>query len=143
MKTTQEAIHQLRQAGHKITPQRREILQLLEGNTSHPTAEAVFVGVQESMPDVSLATVYNTLNELVRVGLVHMLETNGDGAVHFDPNTDEHAHMICERCGRITDIPVDTDALRLSDAQADGFQVFRRQLTYYGTCPDCQNKGME
>ena len=143
MKTTQEAIHQLRQAGHKITPQRREILQLLEGNTSHPTAEAVFVGVQESMPDVSLATVYNTLNELVRVGLVHMLETNADSAVHFDPNTDEHAHLVCQDCGRILDTVLDPDALRLSDAQANGFQVARRQLTYYGTCPDCQDDGME
>jgi Fur family peroxide stress response transcriptional regulator len=143
MKTTQEAIHQLRQAGHKITPQRREILHILEGNTSHPTAEAVFTDLQATMPDASLATVYNTLNELVRVGLVHMLETHADGAVHFDPNTDEHAHLVCRCCGRIVDLEVDPHALRLSDAQANGFQVFQRQLTYYGTCPDCQDKNSE
>ncbi len=140
MINTHEAIHQLRQAGHKITPQRRAILNLLEGNTTHPTAEAVFKDLQAAMPDVALATVYNTLNELAKIGLVNTLAADGDGAVHFDPNTAEHAHLVCLTCGRIFDLPVDPQALDLAETQASGFQVLRRQVTYYGTCPDCQDE---
>jgi len=140
MINTHEAITQLRQAGHKITPQRRAILNLLEGNTAHPTAEAVYRDLQATMPDVALATVYNTLNELAKVGLVNTLAADGDGAVHFDPNTTEHAHLVCLTCGRIFDLPVNPQALELAEAQLDGFRVLRRQLTYYGTCPDCQDE---
>jgi len=140
MINTHEAITQLRQAGHKITPQRRAILNLLEGNTAHPTAEAVYRDLQATMPDVALATVYNTLNELAKVGLVTALVADGDGAVHLDPNTTGHAHLVCLTCGRIFDLPVNPQALELAEAQLDGFRVLRRQLTYYGTCPDCQDE---
>lgn len=62
-------------------------------------AEAVTVGEQ-----VSVATVYNTLHELKRAGLVRELAIDGSKAV-FDTNTSNHNHFYIERNGELMDIP--------------------------------------
>ena len=58
---------QFRAQGYRLTPQRRAIIQVLLGDHAHPTAEQIFGHVQTLMPDMSHATVYNTLRELVKI----------------------------------------------------------------------------
>ena len=58
-------VEQFRREGRKITPQRRAIFRALIHGDSHPTAEEVYQRVLSVMPDISRATVYNTLHELV------------------------------------------------------------------------------
>jgi hypothetical protein len=63
-----ELIDRLRVRGWRLTSQRRVIAQVLSGPSMHPTAEEVLAKARETLPEISVATVYNTLNELVEMG---------------------------------------------------------------------------
>ena len=68
MKTVAQMMDLVRQGGGKVTPQRLIIYQVLQGDVSPPTAEAVYDRVRAILPTVSLTTVYKTLNQLVAAG---------------------------------------------------------------------------
>lgn len=127
---------QLRASGRRVTPQRRAIIQTLLQDRSHPTAEQVFNHVREAMPDISPATVYNTLHELAEIGLLSELDV-GLGERRYDVTTTGHAHLVCMGCGRIEDVSYDYEALALSPRKAQGFQVVDWSVVFRGYCPDC------
>lgn len=123
-----------------MTPQRRAIIQvLLESAGSHPTAEQIFTRVRDVMPDISHATVYNTLHELVEMGT--LLELNlGMREQRYDINTTDHAHLICLGCERVEDVPYDSEALTLSPEHTHGFQVVDCRVIFRGYCPACASQ---
>ena len=128
---------QLRAQGRRVTPQRRAIIQiLLEGDDVHPTAEQIFARVRDTMPDVSPATIYNTLRELVEMGVLAELEL-GLGGRHYDLVTTAHAHLVCLGCKRIKDVAYDHGALALPEEQAHGFRVVDHRVIFRGYCPVC------
>ncbi|RLC91506.1 MAG: transcriptional repressor [Chloroflexi bacterium] len=129
-----------RAQGRRMTPQRRAIIQvLLESAGSHPTAEQIFTRVRDVMPDISHATVYNTLHELVEMGT--LLELNlGMREQRYDINTTDHAHLICLGCGRVEDVPYDSEALTLSPEHTHGFQVVDCRVIFRGYCPACASQ---
>jgi Fe2+ or Zn2+ uptake regulation protein len=140
MPTVDQLCAQLRMQGRRVTPQRRAIIQvLLGGEDAHPTAEQVFIRVQGTMPSVSPATVYNTLHELVEMGTLSELDL-GLGERHYDVTTEDHAHIVCVRCGRVEDVPYDHDALILSPEQAHGFRVVDHRVLFRGYCPTCHQE---
>jgi Fe2+ or Zn2+ uptake regulation protein len=109
---------------------------VLEGNTDHLTAEGICDRVRTSMPGVSLATVYNTLRELVKLGEVRELDL-GEGKSRYDPDTGPHQHITCIRCHSVVDVQCDTRCLELSEAQCEGYRVLGADVTFYGVCPVC------
>lgn len=116
-----------------MTPQRLMIYQALQGDTTHPTAEAIHDRIRETMPTVSLTTVYKTLNELVAIGELRRFDVNG--VSHFDPRTDPHAEVVCLNCNVVVDVPSRTS----QEAPAvPGFQIVGQTQTFYGYCADCQ-----
>ncbi len=135
---TKDKIERYRKLGLKMTPQRLAILEYLEGNTTHPSAEDIFRHVEEKFPSMSFATVYNTLEALKEKGLIVELNIE-PGKKRFDPNLEPHHHMICERCHRIFDVfedfPVDLPA-----EYAKRFKVKRCQVVFYGLCRECAEK---
>ncbi|MCB9388822.1 MAG: transcriptional repressor [Acidimicrobiia bacterium] len=68
MKTTDVLAQEFRNAGLKITPQRLSVFDALHACDDHPTAEQVYQQVIQSIPSVSMRTVYQTLNDLVAMG---------------------------------------------------------------------------
>jgi len=120
--------------GLKITPQRVAIFRALHDNHRHPTAESVYAAVAAEMPSISLRTVYQTLNDLAEMGEIQSLDL-GTGAARFDPNVDDHHHLVCDRCGAITDTQVDVSHLTPPDL--GGFRVARAQVIFHGRCPRC------
>jgi Fur family peroxide stress response transcriptional regulator len=103
----------------------------------HPTAEEVFIRAKRQMPDISLATVYNCLEALVRSGLARQL-TLDRGAARFCPNMREHCHFYCDSCGKVFDVALPAPAnLGLNG----GFRVERVDMTVHGRCPECQPDG--
>lgn len=134
MRTIHNLTQVLRERGLKVTPQRLMIFQVMEGNTNHPTAEDVYHHVVETMPTISLTTVYKTLNELVEMGEIQQIDL-GDGTSRFDPNTDPHGHLVCTRCKNVNDMPANAFNVSISDAQ--GFQIGRVHVMVYGTCANC------
>ena len=133
VRSISELVQAIRGRGGKVTPQRMMIWQLLEGDTSHPTAEAVYARVRATLPTVSLTTVYKTLNELVAIGELRRFDLHGKS--HFDPNTEEHAEIVCLGCDRVLDLPHTAPAAL---PQVADFTVVGQAQTFYGYCARCQ-----
>jgi Fur family iron response transcriptional regulator len=98
----------LHQAGLRPTRQRLALGRLLfEGGDRHVTAEQLHAEVAALGEHVSLATVYNTLHQFKRAGLVRELAIEGSKA-YFDTNTSNHNHFLLEATGDLMDIPGDS-----------------------------------
>lgn len=134
-----KVIARYREAGQKITPQRLAVLRALEGNHTHPTAAAVVDKVHRDNPYISPATVYRVLNELTGMGELQPLPMD-DGTVHFEPNTDGHAHLLCERCGRIDDADWFVRAASLPEERRKGYRLTSAHAVFRGICPACQGR---
>ncbi len=94
----------LRDAGIQPSAQRVAVARYVLDTCDHPSADDVWQRVRRTLPALSRATVYNTLNLLVRQGLLraHVLAPR---RVVFDPNLERHHHFIDDRTGRIHDVP--------------------------------------
>ena len=139
MKTPAELTELFRARGLKVTPQRQAIFHVLHGESTHPTAEAVYDAVSGSMPTISLRTVYQTLNDLAAMGEVQALDL-GTGSARFDPNLDSHHHLVCEDCGRVVDIYADVSAVRVPGAQRHGFTIDSTEVVFRGRCTECRDQ---
>lgn len=122
--------------GLKLTPQRLAILEFLDGNTGHPSAEEIYREVSKRFPTMSFATVYNTLEALRLRGSVLEL-TIDPHKKRFDPNTEAHHHLICTRCGKIADIHRSYD-LSVPVGLRSGFEITGNHIEFYGVCPSCK-----
>ena len=121
----------------RLTAQRRVIAETLSGEHVHLTADEVLRRARRALPELSVATVYNTLNELVALGELRVVET-GRGRVRYDPNVDRpHDHLICLQCGEIHDVYAEGE-VRLSRAQQFGHRIVARETTFKGYCPRCR-----
>jgi Fe2+ or Zn2+ uptake regulation protein len=136
----EELVHKFKRHGYKMTPQRRAILEELTVATpDHPTAEKIHEAVLQRMPDTSLATVYNTLRELVAVHEVHELDL-GQGVRRYEIVDCEHAHLVCINCQCVQDLQADFGQLRGLLTQHNGFHPIRYDVTVYGYCDECLEK---
>lgn len=113
--------------------------EVLSGEHVHLTADAVYTRAQRRLPEISLATVYNTLNELVNMGEVLEIST-GDGPKRYDPNTTTaHQHLHCVRCGILRDVhPDGANRLALPSREQHGFELLDVDIVFRGVCPDCR-----
>lgn len=133
-----DLLERLRGRGWRMTSQRRVVAEVLGGDHVHLTADEVHARAVERLPEISRATVYNALGELVSLGEV--LEVTSDGrAKRYDPNAHHpHQHLVCSGCGLIRDVHPSGDPLAdLPDAQRFGFTVSGVEVTYRGLCGSC------
>lgn len=129
-------MNRLREAGLRITPQRRAVWSVFEGRSEgHFTAEEVFEQAQSELPELSRATVYNTLGALVEAGLLRAVENRN--ALLYDPNPDPtHHHFSCRRCERLYDVHVEgIEDLTVADER--DFAVEQKVVLLAGLCPRC------
>lgn len=138
MRTPLELVSAFRAQGRKITPQRLLLFQLLHGNDEHPTADALYGTASTKMPGISLRTVYQTLNELAEMGELQVIDV-GSGATRFDPNVDDHHHVICDECGEIRDVHVKGIA-QLKPTGAEEFTVTDVGVLFHGACKKCSTR---
>ena len=139
--TTEVVLREALEAnGQRYTDQRAAVYRFLLGTEAHPTADDVFKSVRHEIPDISLATVYKSLETLVGCGLAIKL-TYGDGSARYDGRTDPHHHARCLRCGSVMDLPghIDTSVLRSQLGPVDGFQVEGYRVELVGYCSGCQH----
>jgi Fe2+ or Zn2+ uptake regulation protein len=136
VRTPDELTVAFRQRGLKVTPQRQCIFRILHANERHPTAESVYADAVAEMPTISLRTVYQTLNDLADMGEIRSLDL-GTGSARFDANTDGHHHLVCDRCGRVRDVYVDDQAVRLPPRETQGYRVTSTEIVFRGLCDQC------
>jgi Fur family peroxide stress response transcriptional regulator len=123
--------------GRRLTPQRLAVVDYLEGNTAHPSAEEIFRAVKRRFPTMSFATVYNTLEALKGADAVRELKIDA-ARRRYDPNTQQHHHLICRACGKIVDVPADYRPA-LPARLARSFAVDGVHVEFFGTCRPCLN----
>ncbi|HUY65667.1 MAG TPA: transcriptional repressor [Acidimicrobiales bacterium] len=128
--------------GWRITPQRRAVLSALEGEHVHLSADQVHAAARRVVPEVSLATVYNTLNELIAMGEISEVRL-ADGTTRYDPKTGpDHHHLVCEGCGRTFDVaPLGVGGLSLPQGQRHGMAVETVEVVFRGRCRSCAGRG--
>ena len=135
MRSPAELSAAFRADGLKVTPQRQLLFRLLHGNSTHPSAEVLHVAASQQMPGISLRTVYQTLSDLVAMGELRQLNL-GSGSARFDPNIDEHHHVVCDRCGDVRDVYVD-GVEDVAVGGLDGFHVDATHIVFRGRCARC------
>ncbi len=133
-----DLLERLRGRGWRMTSQRRVVAEVLSGDHVHLTADEVHARAVERLPEISRATVYNTLGEMVSLGEIVELSTEGR-AKRYDPNAHHpHQHLVCSGCGTIRDVHPTGDPLAdLPAEQRFGFTVSDAEVTYRGLCPSC------
>jgi Fur family transcriptional regulator, peroxide stress response regulator len=137
-------IKTLKEAGLRLTPQRVAVCRYLARTDEHPTAQQIYEKVQQQNPSLSLATVYNTLETLVNLGVVNDLGTAGDGKVHYDGDTGPHVNLACTICHQVIDLPSDhIPALHQEVAENSGYIIKGARVLYYGWCPECQREQVD
>lgn len=130
-------VGRLRKEGLKITPQRVAILKYLDGNKAHPSVDEIHREVSRRFPSISLATVYNTLDTLERLGEVQALSIDPTRK-RFDPDASAHHHAMCDCCGAVKDIFADlTSGLTIPADLAREFVVDRASVAFRGLCRKC------
>lgn len=129
----------LKEIGLRVTPQRLAIYDALVNSGTHPTAQELFEQLQPTLPSLSQATVYNTLQTLVTHGLIQEIGEAGDGAIHYDADSKPHINLICTQCHRVEDFyDVPLDGVAEQVISRSGYQVHGMRIAYYGLCPRCQ-----
>jgi len=98
-------LKRLKEAGLKRTPQRRAIIEAWMENASlHPGASLIYQRAKKKLKGISLSTVYYTLNELSRHGIIKMLEFD-KMENRYEGNFSHHLNLVCLGCGNILDYP--------------------------------------
>ncbi|MDW7675552.1 MAG: transcriptional repressor [Bacillota bacterium] len=121
----------------RMTRQKKLILDILKGTTSHPTADWIYEQARKEMTDISLGTVYRNLKVLVENGEV--MELNyGSTFRRFDGNPHNHYHFTCEKCNNVYDIdlPLLNELGKKVEETMVG-AVSHHRLEFYGICTSC------
>ncbi|MFD3328048.1 Fur family transcriptional regulator [Streptomyces sp. NPDC058701] len=132
-----DLLERLRRRGWRMTSQRRVVVEALDGDHVHLTADEVHARAARRLPEIARATVYNTLGELVLLGEVVEVSVHGR-AKRFDPNAHHpHQHLVCTGCGTIRDVRPTATPAGLPERERYGFTVSDVEVTYRGLCPSC------
>jgi Fur family peroxide stress response transcriptional regulator len=132
-------IETLRRAGLRVTNQRVAVCDFLVRTKSHPTPSQVYEAVHREHPEISQATVYNTLNTLRDLGAIVEISA-GTEHTHYELDTSPHINLICLRCHQVSDLQdnLAPDLLMDSIFHNTGFRATTLQVQVTGFCPACQ-----
>ncbi|MEF2279006.1 transcriptional repressor [Deinococcus sp. YIM 134068] len=123
------------------TRQRQAVIEVLRASRGHPDAAWIHGQVRGQLPQVSLGTVYRTLDALVRDGVVMTIERAGQ-ATRYDYKHagEDHHHAVCRGCGAIFDVDAGAVPSIPAAALPAGFQITGVRLEFMGHCPDCTSR---
>lgn len=134
----------LRDQGLPVTQQRESIAEVVFGSPDHLSVDEIEAVLRQRGERIGKATIYRTLEMLVRSGLVaeHDFGEGFKRYEHLFGQLPMHEHLICTECNKVTEID-DEELLRLHEevARQHGFQPMRYRLEIYGLCADCQAAG--
>ncbi len=131
----------LRNAGLRITAQRRAVCNYLAATESHPSPYQVCDALSAINPDISRATVYNTLNTLRDLGAIVEISV-GAGHTHYETDTSPHINLICLGCDQIMDYhgPFALGEVREQIVQEMGFVTVAGKVELVGFCQECRDR---
>ena len=119
-----------------MTKYEKRIYEIVNQSSSHMTVEQIYQILKAAFPSVVLATVYNNLNKLYRDRLINKISVEGMSD-RYDKIV-KHDHIVCQSCGKLTDIQFEdlTETLK----KQFGADFLSYDLKVFYVCQDCQNK---
>lgn len=143
-KTYQKALDTLRKSKIRITPQRQIILKYLINHDNHPSVDTIYEALKKEFSNLSVATIYNSLQLFEKLGIIIELPAE-DGGIRYDFFDNPHFHAICENCGKIIDVEYPDyksleQSLSKTTEEQTGFKVRQSHVEVYGLCKECQAK---
>jgi len=134
---------------YKMTPQRKEILQIfIESEAEkHLSAEEVYELLKQKEFDFGLATVYRNLELLNELGILNKVDF-GDGRTRYElsaanPELHQHHHLICLKCKKIFEFEEDLlDDLENFISKKSGFKIVNHEVKFFGYCSNCRNEAL-
>lgn len=136
--TRVDATALLRDTGLRVTKPRTAVIGAL-ATTPHASADDVFLAITGELPGTSRQAVYNVLGDLADNGLAQRIEPAGSPVRYELRVGDNHHHIVCRSCGAVADIDCAVGhAPCLTPHHTAGFVVHEAEVTYWGTCVDCQ-----
>jgi len=128
-----------RKAGLKATQQRIEIFYQLAASHDHPSAETIYNSLQKKLPTISLDTVYRTLATFEKHGLITRIQTP-ESLARFEVETDTHHHIVCTKCGRITDFKWSLfDDSQIPQDISNWGSINKKNVLLQGICNKCSD----
>jgi Fe2+ or Zn2+ uptake regulation protein len=136
---THEPSTLLRGAGLRVTAPRVAVLNTVAAQP-HSTADEIAGQVRSALGSVSTQAVYDVLRACVTAGLVRRIEPAGASALYETRTGDNHHHLVCRVCGRVTDVDCVVGAAPcLEPSDLDGFAIDEAEVVFWGTCGSCRN----
>ena len=130
----------LKKEGLRYTLQRQSVWDELRSTDEHREAEEIFLALKSNGLNVSRATVYRTIEVLLKNNLVRKLEI-GDGPARYENKVDtkHHDHIICIQCDKIVEFVDEIIELRQEMIIKDmGFKLIRHIHQLFVICDDCK-----
>lgn len=136
----------LRDQGLPVTQQREAIAEVVFNVTGHLSVEEIEVRLRDEGERIGKATIYRTLEMLVKSGLVEEHDF-GEGFKRYEHLFGQkpvREHLVCTECGKVTEIH-SSELVRVQEEEArrHGFLPGRYRLQIYGLCAACQAAGVE
>lgn len=134
-------IGKIRDRGGRATDARRATIRiLLNTGQSHLSAEDIVSQVKLEQPDVAESTIYRNLATLEELGVVEHVHL-GHGPSTYHLTDDEHEHLLCERCGKVIEVPEEMFVPLTEQLLATyGFRIHPRHFAIMGLCRRCQSR---
>ncbi len=135
--------HYMKRKKLKFTRARQLIFEeIFSDRTVHPNAYEIHRRLEKKGETVSLATIYRTLNLLVKAGLVSEIDF-GESHSHYEPeiSREVHGHLVCLSCGRVKEFSHATIQKILSRIGRESqFKTDKHSIQVFGYCKDCQKE---
>ena len=131
-------ISQCKELGIKVTPQRIAIYKELASTDEHPSTEMIYKKIQNYYPNISLTTVYRTLETFENLGLISCVNILYNAA-RYDANLKPHHHIVCVKCKKVQDFYDDSlNDLNISEQTLGNYKITGYSIILNGVCNTCQ-----
>ena len=130
----------LKKEGLRYTQQRQLIWDELCSSEEHRDAEEIYLSLRKDGVNASRATVYRTIDVLIKNKLVRKLDL-GDGKARYENKMDSthHDHLICVQCGKIEEFMDDKiEGIQDDIVKSFGFIMIRHIHQLFVLCDECQ-----
>lgn len=133
-------ISRCKDLGIKVTPQRVAIYRELANTDQHPSAESIYQKIRSYYPNISLTTIYRTLETFEKLGLISVVNILYNAA-RYDANLEPHHHLVCIACKKVEDY-YDNSLMNLDISKKNlaNYKVLGYTVQLNGICKDCRRK---
>jgi Fur family ferric uptake transcriptional regulator len=134
-----DLVEKLKQAGYKLTPARLAVIEVLESGPEHFSHDQILREGRKFYPRLSRATVYRTMELLVKLNLVRSIYLN-EPTQRFISAREGHHHLICTQCDVVFEFDHCTvDQISRDLMETFNFQIRNHFLEFQGLCAACRN----